>query len=502
MTDYRPRLRGHLVDRDALRTTLRHAGLEPEALGAVLPLLDGSRTLDEILAAAGAEPGEAAVRALIGINAVEGAGDAIVERIRQIGSGEVRLPTSILEGARFECQGSGECCQNYVFGPLLPDDVARLDALDLAAAFPHVEPPYVLEKDGAKFLRTVDNRCIFLDPEGRCGLHMRFGGESKPRICQLYPITALPTIDGLRIHDKGSCATFAVSARAGLPIVDDLARLRRLFPTHMQLHHPIVNLRGVACDFAWFLRFTTMATTLIKRRLGTAPTTLQALGRALAALTAALAACPLEPGQPDEIVTRTFAGDAAHWYGAPAPAAEHAGAAAIADVVAALLAEVNRGVNAARTAAQPSAERLLVEIAPILEVLGQTSAALSSVGDAPIGAVAAVEVRDPEVDDVLRLSMRQQLFGERSIVEQRAAAGLMRIALIQLIAVYGARRRAAGDGRDQIWPEDLSRGHMLAARVLDHKISEGILLRLEPSWSAVLDGLPLVVRLGYAGAVP
>src|SRR5262249_44707923 len=149
-----------------------------------------------------------------------------------------RLPTSLLEGARFECQGSGECCQNYAFGPLEDDDIARLEALDLK----DFAPPYVEEKNGARYLRSVDNHCVFLAPDMRCGLHARFGADAKPRICRLYPLATLATIEGLRLYDSGSCATFAISARTGLPLLDDLERVRRLLPSHAQLYHPIVNL--------------------------------------------------------------------------------------------------------------------------------------------------------------------------------------------------------------------------------------------------------------------
>ena len=38
----------------------------------------------------------------------------------------------------------------------------------------------------------------------------------------------LPTLAGIKIYDKGTCATFAKSARSGLPLADDLPRVRAL----------------------------------------------------------------------------------------------------------------------------------------------------------------------------------------------------------------------------------------------------------------------------------
>jgi hypothetical protein len=116
--------------------------------------------------------------------------------------------------------------------------------------------------------------------------------------------------------------------------------------------------------------------------------------------------------------------------------------------------------------------------------------------------VAAVAAGDPDIDEVLRLSMRQQLFGIHCTIDHRAAAALVRIALMQLCAVFGARIRAHDAGREELWPEDMSRGHMLAARILDNKACETLLLGVESRWTAVLDGLPLVLGLAYGRPMP
>ncbi len=501
---YRPRARAQLaVDLDVLAGALPRAGVDLGALTTtLLPALDGERDVDELVARFAADGHErrdveTALRWLLCVSVVEGAGDAIVDKIMRVQRGELRLPTSLLEGARFECQSSGECCQNYAFGPIDDEDLARLDALDLKTAFPALEPPYVVERDGTRFLRSVGDRCIFLSPEGKCGLHAKFGGDSKPRICRLYPLTAIATIEGMRLSDMGSCATFAVSARSGLPLLDDLERVRKLLPTRLQFYHPIVFICGTPCDYGHYLRFTTMATTLIKRKLATVLATLQAIGRGLAALAAALAACPLEPGQPDAIVAHTLADDPARWYGDPAPEAARAGAAAISEVAACLLHSVVGGIGAAAAESGAMSARLLREIAPLLHVIAHVSGALGATApppDAHYRAIAAVEAREPEIDEVLRLSMRQQLFGAHSTVGQHAPAALLRIALMQLCALYGARMRAAAAGRRELWPEEMSHGHMLAARVLEHKVTERVLLDNEDKWSAVLDGLALVAR--------
>src|SRR5262249_6986532 len=160
----------------------------------------------------------------------------------------------------------------------------------------------------------------------------------------------------------------------------------------------------------------------------------------LAAFAAALAACPLEPGQPDAILDATFGGDAARWYGEPAPEAARAGADAIAEVAATLLRSIAGGIGATNAGGRPLSARLLGDLAPIL----------SLVVTAARGHEPPVAVDDLDVAAVLRLSLRQQLFGARATIGQHAAAGIVRLALIQLCAVYGARVDAAADGRDSV----------------------------------------------------
>src|SRR5262249_40062832 len=126
-------------------------------------------------------------------------------------------------------------------------------------------------------------------------------------------------------------------------------------------------------------------------------------------------------------------------------------------------------------------------------------AALAVAGAAEPPPEAAVAVEDPEIDEVLRLSLRQQLFGLRFVVDHRVAAGLVRIALIQLIAVWGARRRALLDGRAAVVPDDLSLGHSLSMRLLDTGIAEQALVEREPSWRAILAALPRVTACRSRG---
>lgn len=479
MTSYRPRLRDHLaLDDGKLADGLlqREMGLEPTA-AAVAARLDGATAWDDIraaLVAAGhdADDIDAALRSFLRLFLVEGAGDDDVARLVRMIKSDEAVSTTILAGARFGCQGSGGCCQGYSFGPLATEDIATLDGLDLAAAFPHVAAPYVEDRDSGVYLRAVDGRCVFLAGDRRCGLHAAFGADAKPGFCRLYPLESFATVHGVRVVDRGTCSTFGTSARTGLPMVDDMDRLRPLLGAHV-LHHPVVLVDGEGWDHGLYLRFTAAADELIRNRRGTAPEALHALGRCLDALATVVGHCPLEPGQPDGLVDSVLATDEAAWFRAPRAEATEASVATVVTMLDRLAAVVLQTVIEGRARATTPRCREFVAL-----VTG-AAATLTAGPPAPVRCT-------PDADEALRISMQQQLFGRRALIEGHAGAGLVRLGLIQLLALSGARADAGGR---PVTAADLSRGHMLAVRLLETGILDGVLVAHEPSWRLVLDGL-------------
>jgi Fe-S-cluster containining protein len=470
----------------------RRIGLGPRETELVRAL-DG-RTMAELLAA---HPrAERLVRRLMLLHLLEGAGRDAVERVRRVRAGDEQVSLSALQGARFECQGSGECCQNYVFGPLDDEDVARLDALDaqIRAALPWVGAgPFVEERvltsgDRQRFLRSVDDRCVFLRDDRRCGLHGAFGADAKPGLCRLYPLEVLPTIDGVRVFDKGSCASFALSARRGLPLAQDQERLRALLPASWTLYHPPVEIvPGVFCDYATHLAFVDRALAMTGGGTSAAHA-LGAIGRVLRALGAALEACPLADGEPQRTVAAVLASDAP-----PASAGAEvvsAGRHALARVAAALQVVVAGVIARSRSDGRGYfSVRLLREVAQLVHVLQQVA---SGAPDAYHQEIARVPLGDRDSDAVLRVSLEQQLFGSGALVCEHATAALLRMALIQLLATWGARVRAVVEARD-VAASDLSWGHMLAVRLLAMMGAEEALIACEECAWPVLEALPELI---------
>ena len=497
VTTYRPRLRAHIhVEDGKLTDWLLHRSFPVDgAAAALVERLDGEAAWDAVraeLIAGGHAEGDvdAALRSLLYLHAVEGAGDELSARLERVVARTEAIPTSILAGARFGCQGSGGCCQGYTFGPLTDDDVARLDALDLAGAFPAITGPYVEQLEHGRYLKRDGDRCVFLAGDRRCGIHAAFGAGAKPGFCQLYPLDSFGTVEGIRVVDRGTCATFGVSARTGLPLVDDLARVRPLLDPPL-LHHPVVQVDGWPWDYGLFLRFTTGACDLVRQDIGTASDTLAAIGRMLAALAATMQTCPLEPGQPDGVVADVLATPAAAWYAGPGDGAT-TGLRRLTTLLGDLTPAMSSAIEQGR--AQSWADRFR-EVVALLEHVSERLTAGGDGDGAPAGDAARAPAgpgHGPDVDEALRISLRQQLFGRHVLVGGHAGAGLVRIGMIHLLALASARL-AAGDR--PLTAADLSRGHMVATRVLHTGAIDGVLLIHEPRWPDLIDGIAAAARL-------
>jgi Fe-S-cluster containining protein len=499
LTEFRPALRSDVRIEPGLEGALYDAGLDRkfvlhgEAL-ALARLLDGTRTLADLREQLGGPPGEIdrGVRGFLLLNLTEGAGSDIVDRCRRVLRGELQLPRATLDGARFACQGSGECCQNYNLGPLDDEDVRRIDALDLSSfgEGPFIEA-YSRDESGAPehYLRKVDERCIFLQPDMRCGLHARFGPAAKPNLCRVYPLLQTTTLDGVKISDYGSCSSFATSCRAGRPLAEELVQLRPLLGEPYPLFHPAAFLDDVtACDYGHFLSLTRANLALIDAGIGSAGETLRAVGRQTRHLTTRLGTCPIVPGEPDATVADALSLPPASWYEAPA-AVEISEACARVSALAGLLA----------AAVTDGGTRLHGQLATLLGLVQRVNAHAAAPAETPLIAedrrVARVQPAHPELDEVLRLSLRQQVFGRGGLMRDQAMPALLRLAMIQLCAVWGARLRAALLRLPSLRVEDLSWGHTLAVRILGLQASTEVLVNQRPDAVPIVEALPSLLSL-------
>ncbi len=113
---------------------------------------------------------------------------------------------------RHTCKHSSACCSSYSVGPLLPDDVVRVEqALEaVREAFPdqNIDEPFT-ERDyhGAttSFLTKRDGYCTFWRDGTGCTIHSAAGAAEKPLVCQMFPVQIVSTDQGLRLGTRPTC---------------------------------------------------------------------------------------------------------------------------------------------------------------------------------------------------------------------------------------------------------------------------------------------------------
>jgi hypothetical protein len=319
----------------------------------------------------------------------------------------------------------------------------------------------------ARYLAQVEGRCGFLEDDDRCGLHRRHGADAKPGFCRLYPLELAATVEGLKLYDKGACATLARSARAGLPLAAQVAPAIALAGIP-PLYHPVVRFSDrLLYDYAHHLAFTRAAIVLVGRSLAGAGRTLRALGRLAEALGVALAAFPLETGEPERTRDAVLGAD-------PAPLLEDTSLGLMqegAEMMSVVLADLEE------VAAAPGVRAALGgRLAGDMEALVGRARATAAARSEPAGPPAPP--RPPLDEDTLRLSLAQQLFSTRSLVADRPIAGLLRMAVILTCAAVH---------------DDLSVGHSLAVRLLEVKSAAAVLVQNEELTRPVLEGAPLLL---------
>jgi len=458
---------------------------------AIVGMLHAGPTAHEVIAAVTGngrfDPAmvEREIRQIILLGLFEGTCSGIRARLDQVRRGEM-LAVRVLDGSRFLCQGSGECCRGYVFGPISPEEKSRIEALNPRQALPQVGDRQLFEAmdagsgTGDYKLATIDGMCVFLDAGMRCGLHRAFGATAKPALCQLYPLAVVATIDGLKIYDRGECATFAISAQQGTLLSDELPRIRAL--ADREVFHPATRFyRSWTCDYGLVLALADRLDSDFRSRPPLQA--LHAIGHVVRGFILALKSCPFEEGQPESAVSRALASPAGEFRPPDQSVAANARAGAQ------KLMTLASGL-AERTVPSERHAPLFVRATSLLaEICGHV---LDGRPLSPASEAALAVATDAETDRALALSLRHQVFGRDLLLNGCLPAGLLRMALVVVLSLAGSRLLACDERSERVSPRQLSVSHMTVKRMLNRP-EPFRLLRAngEQAWP-VLDSLPLL----------
>ncbi len=432
---------------------------------AMVVRLDGTRDADGIVSEMLAEGFtrekiEDALRSLTLLHLIEGAGDAVRARIAAIWRGDVQLEYLSLPETRFACQASGLCCRSYRLGPISAVEQSAITALPLREVMPDLpEGELFVHRDNKLYIATASAHCVFLRPNGHCGIHAHFGEDAKPLTCKFYPIGVQPTFEGERLYNNQHCASHFVSQDTGNTLVESARLLRPKATGPTTLFHPIVFVReDTPVDYSHFLYLEAALRETVSRG---AP--FEQLARGLDVIDSFVTAARSVPlgADPAPVLAR--------WRDAVAPqgAVGPVDWVLVVDMFSQLAREIAEFLDAADGIENDDRNMapLAREILPVLEHLHRR--ALACAGHHAI-IDRDVESAAPNGDDfagALRTSMTQVFYGRLGLPDDRPLFALGQVAIAIAIGFAGAQRIAAAEQRTY-GIADLGRGHALANRAL------------------------------------
>jgi lysine-N-methylase len=128
----------------------------------------------------------------------------------------------------WDCHGCTDCCRQYAVR-LTPEEQARIAAQgwdqdpEMAGVQLFVREGWLLNKQTYLNHHGVGG-CVFLNEQGRCRIHAKFGEQAKPLACRLYPFVLVPAGSALRVGVRFACPS--VTENRGVPLREHTAALQ------------------------------------------------------------------------------------------------------------------------------------------------------------------------------------------------------------------------------------------------------------------------------------
>src|SRR5260370_42173451 len=153
------------------------------------------------------------------------------------------LPVRHLPMAQnWDCHAGGSCCKEYLV-TVSDEERARIEAQGWENDAQIGGRP-LFKKSGPWWHRRYhlnsreDGSCVFLSEQGRCRIHEKFGYETKPLPCRLFPFVLVPTGDHWSVGMRFACPSAAENKGRPIPEHDEalgefaarLAERERLTP--------------------------------------------------------------------------------------------------------------------------------------------------------------------------------------------------------------------------------------------------------------------------------
>lgn len=128
----------------------------------------------------------------------------------------------------WDCHGCTDCCREYLVG-VTEEERQRIEAQGWQDD-PAFEGVKLFAKHGSWWNRRYglnhrpDGACVFLNEQGGCRIHAKFGSAAKPLACRVYPFVLIPAGDHWEVGLRFACPSAA--GDQGRPLNDHLPDLR------------------------------------------------------------------------------------------------------------------------------------------------------------------------------------------------------------------------------------------------------------------------------------
>jgi lysine-N-methylase len=122
----------------------------------------------------------------------------------------------------WDCHASGACCRQGYVVSLTDEEQKRIEAqgwdrqrdLGGQSAFARFGPWW---RRRWRLGQRADGSCVFLGENGHCRIHERFGYDTKPLPCRLFPFVLIPAGNEWRVGVRYACPSAAANLGRSLP---------------------------------------------------------------------------------------------------------------------------------------------------------------------------------------------------------------------------------------------------------------------------------------------
>jgi len=129
----------------------------------------------------------------------------------------------------YDCTGCSACCRGRFGINITADDHDRIVAQGWTCQELGIPEQRLVKRQGDqyKLAHRPDGSCVFLQEDGLCRIHAKFGEPAKPFGCRMYPFRLIPAGNQIRVDMRFDCPP--VASNSGRPVPAHRSDLTDLF---------------------------------------------------------------------------------------------------------------------------------------------------------------------------------------------------------------------------------------------------------------------------------